>query len=160
MDMNLNRFLLFAIAACLISPANAEEHKKMMSYYVRSAPQTGETAKAPAPNTAPRQTLKINSIKNAPPGEAEPVPQSIQKESAEAAWARYKALSTGEQPAPQKIPDPLPPQNAAIPAQPEIATTGINGLLNQYQSSKAKRSQMNTLRVSPAHAINPASAGQ
>lgn len=159
--MNLKHFLIVAIAACLISPAKAEEQKKMMSYYVRTPTPQGEAAKPPVPNTAPRQTLTIlNSIKNAPPGEAEPAPQSIQKESAEAAWARYKTLATGKAQEEPKIPDPAPPQNAQAAPPPPVESAGINGLLNQYQTSKAKRSQMNTLRVSPPSAINPASAGQ
>lgn len=140
-------FFLIILALGITLPAKAETGK-VMNYYVR----TPEAPKAPeGKDYVPQKGGTLNMIENrAQKEESTEETPDTQKESAEAAWERYKALAAGQAPEeePAKIETPEPPQVAA-PAPPQVATAGIPGLLQQYQNAKAKRSQMNTIVVNP-----------
>ena len=74
--------------------------------------------------------------------------------AAEEAWEKYKELAAGtyKEPAPEKHRKTVPP---ATIRQGENAG-GLNAILEQYQRNKEQRSQMRTLRVTPAPDIKKA----
>ena len=78
--------------------------------------------------------------------------EEASEQAAKQAWETYKALAAGKpsfDKAAEKPPPPKQPRTAGSKPPDAKPTVGIAGLLEKYQQTKAKRSQMNTLVVNP-----------
>ena len=133
------------VLTLLLCPAFGQaQEKKAMNYVIISE----KNAKPPKPS----EMLQSLSTKK-----PEPVQNAVQSEqSANQAWDTYKALATGQAPTPPTAPTKPSIQKPApiktgrqTDPPPPASATGIAGLLQQYQKTKATRSQMNTLVVNP-----------
>lgn len=134
---SLKYILFFSL---LISPVLAEQ-KKAMNYIV--------------PGQKKAQSSKPSTLmRNLRTRQAEEPLEDLAKKAANQAWETYKALAMGQDHPTSSASATPSPSAQKIPSQKTISTpaAGLAGLLQEYQNSKIRRSQMNSLVVNPRSA--------